>query len=163
MARKDDDERVLAIVWPSAARMAIGVASLVVLGGFLLWVVLTSPPDDLGWRTVMFAFVGLSFWGAFEMYRAAQDEIVLTRTAARTASGRELFRVADVRRVERGALAFKPSGGFVVWLDTRQPMGWSPGVWWRYGRMVGVGGITRSTEAKGMAEILDLVLAERVS
>ena len=161
--KRDDDEKVLAILRPSAARMAIGIASLVVLGGFLVWVAVASPPADLGWRTVLFAIAGLSFWVGYEMYRAEQDQIVLTRSAVRTASGRELFRVEDVRRVERGALAFKPSGGFVVWLDKRQPAGWSPGVWWRYGRMVGVGGITRSTEAKGMAEILDLVLAERVS
>jgi hypothetical protein len=159
----DDDTRVIATLRPSMPRMVVGIASLVVLGGFLLWVAVTSPPADLGWRTVLFAVAGLSFWGGFEMYRAAQEGLVLTRTALRTTSGEELFRVADVRRVERGALAFKPSGGFVVWLETRQPMGWAPGVWWRYGRMVGVGGITRSTEAKGMAEILDMVLSERVS
>jgi hypothetical protein len=156
-----DEDRVIAMLRPSGPRAAVGMGSLAVLGAFLLWTAITTPPADPGWMAVMIGIAAVSFWGAFEMYRAAQHTLVLTRTALRSSAGIELFRVADVRSVERGALAFKPSGGFVVWLDGRQPAGWSPGVWWRYRRMVGVGGITRATEARAMAEILQLVIAER--
>ena len=158
----DDEDRVLAMLRPSTPRAVVGMGSLGVLGAFLLWTAIATPPADPGWMAVMIGISALSFWGAFEMYRAARETLVLTRTALRSSSGVELFRVADVRSVERGALAFKPSGGFVVWLDSRQPLGWSPGVWWRYRRMVGVGGTTRATEARAMAEILQLVIAERV-
>lgn len=157
----DDEDRVLAKLRPSGPRAVVGMGSLGVLGAFLLWTAIATPPADIGWMAVMIGISALSFWGAFEMYRASSETLVLTRTALRSSSGVELFRVADVRSVERGALAFKPSGGFVVWLDRRQPLGWSPGVWWRFRRMVGVGGITRGAEARAMAEILQLVIAER--
>jgi hypothetical protein len=157
-----DEDRVLAMLRPSGPRAIVGMGSLAVLGAFLLWTAVAAPPADLGWMAVMIGISALSFWGAFEMYRAAQHTLVLTRAALRSSSGVELFRVADVRSVERGALAFKPSGGFIVWLEVRQPVGWSPGVWWRYRRMVGVGGITSATEGRAMAEILQLVIAERV-
>jgi hypothetical protein len=80
----------------------------------------------------------------------------------RTSRGRVICRIADVKSVERGVLAFKPSGGFLIRLSTRQPFAWAPGIWWRWRRTVGVGGVTRGAEARAMAEILELVLADRV-
>jgi hypothetical protein len=156
-----DDDRILAVLRASGPRVSIGIASLAVLGAFLLWIAVTTPPADMGWLAVLLACGALSFWAAFEMYRAAQDGIELTRRELRTTGGRTICKVADVKGVERGALAFKPSGGFVVHLSARQPFGWSPGIWWRWRRTVGVGGVTRGAEARAMADILAMVIAER--
>lgn len=162
MSHDDGDKTVLATLRPSVPRAAVGIVSLVLLAAFVLWTAVTAPPANPAWAAVLVAVGGLSLWAAIAMFRAAREELVLTRSALCTTSGRVLFNVADIRSVDRGALAFKPSGGFVVWLENRQGAGWAPGVWWRYGRMVGVGGMTRSAEAKAMAEILALLLAERV-
>jgi hypothetical protein len=156
-----DDDRVLAVLRASGPRTSIGIASLAVLGAFLIWIAVTAPPADLGWLAVLLACGALSFWAAFEMYRAAQDGIELTRRELRTTAGRTICKVADIKEVERGALAFKPSGGFVVHLSARQPFGWAPGIWGRWRRMVGVGGVTRGAEARAMADILSMVIADR--
>jgi hypothetical protein len=63
--------------------------------------------------------------------------------------------------VERGAFAFKPSNGFLVRLDKPLGRGWAPGLWWRLGRLLGVGGVTSASQSKAMAEILSLELARR--
>jgi hypothetical protein len=162
MAGTQDDDRVIAVLRSSGPRTAIGIGSLVVVGLFLLWIAVTSPPADIGWLAVLLAFGGVAFWAAVEMYRAGQENLELTRQVLRTSGGRVLCQIADVKSVERGALAFKPSGGFVIHLGARQSFAWAPGIWWRWRRMVGVGGVTRGAEARAMAEILDLVLADRV-
>jgi len=69
--------------------------------------------------------------------------------------------VADIERVDRGVFAFKPSNGFLV--RTREPSAraWRPGLWWRFGRRIGVGGVTSANQTKAMSEILAAMLAER--
>jgi hypothetical protein len=63
--------------------------------------------------------------------------------------------------VARGALAFKPSNGFPVTLRARGPFVWEPGLWWRIGRRVGVGGVTPGTPARFMAERMQERIARR--
>ena len=65
------------------------------------------------------------------------------------------------RSVDRGLFAFKPSNGFVVVLSQGGWRGWAPGLWWRLGRRLGVGGVTSAAQAKAMAEILSIEIARR--
>lgn len=152
----------LAILHPSPPRRAFGIGTLAALGGLLLWLVVAAPPDALG-GTVFLAVCGAAaLWSADRLRRATRGGLVLTREALMTEDGTELFRVADVTGVERGALAFKPSGGFLVRLSARQPGAWAPGLWWRWGRSVGVGGVTRSGEARAMADILAALVLQKL-
>ena len=41
----------------------------------------------------------------------------------------------------------------MVKLSRRMTAGWAPGVWWRFGRRLGVGGSVSGFEAKAMAEM----------
>ena len=63
--------------------------------------------------------------------------------------------------MDRGTFAFKPSNGFLLRTATKQPRLWKPGLYWRMGRRIGVGGITRAAEAKLMADVIAVRLAER--
>jgi hypothetical protein len=54
----------------------------------------------------------------------------------------------------------KPSNGFTVVMETKQPRAWAPGLWWRVGRRVGVGGVTGASQTKFMAEQIALRLAQ---
>ena len=67
----------------------------------------------------------------------------------------------DIARVERGAFALRPSNGFLLHLHAPGPRAWAPGLWWRLGRRLGVGGVTAAGQSKGMAEILTAMLVER--
>lgn len=76
-------------------------------------------------------------------------------------SGAEICRLDEIERVERGFAFFKPSSGFVLTLRAPRPRGWSPGLWWRLGRRVGVGGATPSRAGRHMADALSGALAMR--
>ncbi|MGR3434089.1 MAG: hypothetical protein ACU0CO_04240, partial [Shimia sp.] len=75
--------------------------------------------------------------------------------------GREIAALPEIASVDRGTFAFKPASGFLV--HTARPLGaaWAPGLWWRVGRQVGIGGVTARHEAKLMGEVLAAMVAAR--
>jgi hypothetical protein len=38
---------------------------------------------------------------------------------------------------------------------------WHPGLWWRLGQRIGIGGVTPGSQSKSMAEILSIMIAQR--
>ena len=69
-------------------------------------------------------------------------------------SGAEICHIDEVEELEKGLHLFKPSSGFVLKLKSKQPSAWSPGLWWRIGHRVGVGGATPGRRAKAMADAI---------
>ncbi len=63
-------------------------------------------------------------------------------------------------RVERGVFAFKPANGVVVSLRRRGSLRWVPGLWWRTGARVGIGGMTPKGQTKAFADLLQHLIAE---
>lgn len=154
------DAVILATISASAARRVLGASILAALGCLLVWIAFTTPPA-LGWQILLVAIGVTALAGTARLWQATTDRVELTAEVLRDSSGRVLARVEDIVRVDRGAFAFKPSNGFVVITRMSQPRGWAPGLWWRLGRRIGVGGVTNAGEAKFMAETLGLMLAER--
>ncbi len=153
------DEQVIARLYPSAARRGFAAIVLVALGAALLWVGLVQPPAEFGWRLFLLGGGGWSLASAYWLWQATAVGIELTDTQLREeGGGRVLANLADVRRISRGALALKPSNGFLLTMATPGPGVWAPGLWWRVGRRVGVGGVTARHETRFMAE----AIAERV-
>jgi hypothetical protein len=152
---------VIAIIHPSAPRRAVGSGLLAVLGLLLIYLALWEPPADLVWVVFLLVLGGGAIALAFRLWKASEVPLELTREELRERGGRRLALVADIREVTRGPFAFKPSNGFLLTLKVPGPRVWAPGLWWRLGRRVGIGGVTSGQEAKNMADILTLVLAER--
>jgi hypothetical protein len=75
--------------------------------------------------------------------------------------GTVLARVEDIVAVNRGAFAIKPSNGFTLTLKNPAPRAWQPGLWWRLGRRVAVGGVTPGSQARPMADIIAVMVARR--
>jgi hypothetical protein len=98
---------------------------------------------------------------AQRMWRATAHRLELTPEGLRSSDGRVLAPMADVVAVDRGVFAFKPSNGFTVKLSRKGSFAWEPGLWWRIGRRVGVGGVTHRTPAKIMAEMMEMRIARR--
>lgn len=148
MATNDD---ILMILQPSAGRRLLGAGSLAGLGVLLLSLVLEATGI---WPIVFLVLAIAVLLGALRLWQATADRLELTRTELRTGSGRVLTPISNVKSVDRGAFAFKPSNGFLVKLETPQGSGWSPGLWWQRGRLIGVGGVVRGGEARAMAEFI---------
>ncbi|TCM88086.1 hypothetical protein [Rhodovulum steppense] len=151
----------LAVLRVSAPRRIFAIGVMVILAGLLLSVASVRPPDDALWRGFLAVLGGAILALGEAMRRATARSLRLTRDGLFDSTGRELARMDEITRVERGAFALKPSNGFTVLLAAGRPPVWVPGVWWRIGRRIGVGGVTSAIEARAMADILAAALVER--
>lgn len=158
---KQSQPEVLTTVSASAPRRVMGITVLALLGGLLIYAGLSQPQEFLGFQLLLLAAGGITLFLAERMRRATVVTLELTREELRDTSGRVLARLDQIETVNRGVFAFKPSNGFV--LTTRQPQDrqWNPGLWWRVGRQIGVGGVTPAVQTKLMADLIQTLLDER--
>ncbi|GFE52044.1 hypothetical protein So717_37970 [Roseobacter cerasinus] len=154
------DTEILATVQASAGRRFLGIGLLMVLGALVIYVAFAAPPS-LGWQVFLVALGVTALMVADAMRRSTAHVLELTRMELRESSGTVIAQVADIAGIDRGAFAFKPSNGFLLRLSRPVPRQWRPGLWWRVGRRVGVGGMTPGRQTKFMAEIIAVMLAER--
>lgn len=155
-----DSEGVYARISASAARRLFAVGVLYALGGLLIYLALSNPPT-LMWQLFLIVLGALVLYVAETLRRATKMSVLLTKDELRDSNGRVLARVQDIKSVERGVFAFKPSNGFSLVLHSKTPRSWAPGLYWSMGRRVGIGGVTPSGEAKFMAEQIAFHIAER--
>ena len=152
--------RVLIRLDPSPVRRVMGASVFVVLGGLLVWLSLSTSPA-LGWQVILVAGGALAIFFGVRLWQVSAVALELTEVELREVDGRRLALVSEITTVERGAFAFKPSNGFLVRLREPAARVYVPGIWWRIGRKVGVGGITNVGQAKAMSEILTALIRER--
>lgn len=155
-----DKDGIYATVQASQGRRIVGYALLFSLGALVIYTTLSHPPA-LHWMIFMLAFGVATLWLAERLRRAGGLMITLTEDDLRDSSGTVLARLDDVVSVSRGAFALKPSNGFTLVMKRRQASAWAPGIWWRLGNRVGVGGVTSAGQSRFMAEQIALRLADR--
>ncbi|ARC89582.1 hypothetical protein [Rhodovulum sp. MB263] len=151
----------LATLRVSQIRRVIGLGVLVALAGLLIQIGMVHPPEGIGYRVLLLGMGAGALALAELMRRATARRLILTGAGLFDDTGREIARIERITGLDRGMLAFKPSNGFSLSLTEPLPRAWAPGVWWRFGRRVGVGGVTSAGEAKAMAEILTALLQSR--
>ncbi|KAJ02493.1 hypothetical protein PM02_13520 [Sulfitobacter mediterraneus] len=159
MKFKDNDE-VLATVQASSGRRFLGVVSLGILGVLLIYIAMVRSP---GWEWQLF-LVGIgaaALWMAQAMWRATASAVELTPLVLRDADGTVIAEVADIVGMDRGFFAFKPSNGFLLKVGSGSTRNWRPGLWWRFGRRIGIGGMTPGSQTKFMSEIISAMMATR--
>ena len=160
MGNASKQDEVLAVVQSSMGRRILGVGSIWVLALLVLYVAVVSPPAP-GWQVFLFVVGGGAIWMAEKMRRATSRAIELPRTELRDTGGTVLAAVDQIVSVARGMFAFKPSNGFLLKTSAKAPRSWHPGMWWRMGARIGVGGMTPGHQAKFMAEMISAMIAER--
>ncbi|MBE9639493.1 hypothetical protein [Salipiger mangrovisoli] len=158
---KTIDDKILARASATGPRRVIGVGTLGGLGLLLLWLALTQPPANLLWLVFLIVLGVAALWVAQIMWRATKRELLLTDEALTDSSGAVIARMADVVKVDRGAFALKPSNGFALTLREPGKRAWQPGLWWRTGRRVAVGGVTAARDTKPMADIISVLVMRR--
>jgi len=153
--------RILARVRSPQGKRWFAILCVAALGGVLIWVAVAEPPEHL-WATMfLLGFGGLSLWLAERMRQATAGQLLLTDAGLEDGDGRLIAPIGRIVAVSRGAFAFKPSNGFVLTMDRGDGFAWQPGLWWRIGRRIGVGGVISGAEGKFMAEMVDVLLSER--
>jgi hypothetical protein len=137
-------------------RRVFAVATLGSLGLIHFWILLSTPPAALIGKVFLLTMGAVLLFGAYRVWVSTRCDLVMTAEDIREDGGRILCRIDDIHHVQRGAFAFKPSNGFVIVLNDNMPSGrgWAPGLWWRLGRRIGVGGVTSPGAGKAMADVL---------
>ena len=153
-------EDIIARITPSPFRRIVAVAILLALGGLLIYLALAHPTTAWIWRIIVLGAGAMFLFLADKVRQATALSIEFSDDRLFDSSGRELCRLADIASVERGAFAFKPSNGFMIRLKSAKPRVWAPGLWWRMGRRVGIGGVTPAAQAKFMSELIATRLGE---
>lgn len=151
-------DEVIIAVGAAPTKRWFGIFTMVALGGLVLWVAFAGGAP-LAWQAAMIAAGLGALWFAVRLHAATAERLVLTRDGLRTESGTLLAAVDDIAKVDRGAFAFRPSNGFLVRLKSRGARGWAPGLWWRVGPYLGVGGVLPQGQARAMAELLTALQA----
>jgi len=154
-------DRPLLTVKPSPPRLWFSVASLGALGALMIWIALAHPPAELGWRVFLLAGGGAIAWGGYRLVGLQDRALVLTDQALIDTGHGEICRIDDIAQINRGVFAVKPARGFALTLARRKDRQWVPGLWWRFGRSIGVGGMTGATETKLMAEMIEAMVMTR--
>lgn len=156
-----DADGVIVRLAPSAARRGIALVVVYLLGALLIWVALSTPPAPL-WAGFLILLGAAVLVAGERMRRATALHLELTtEEGLRDSAGTLIAGWDEIRSVERGAFAFKPSNGFLLTLSNKGPRAWAPGLYWKLGRRVGVGGVTPMRETKFMAEQIALTIAAR--
>ncbi|WP_298257402.1 hypothetical protein [uncultured Litoreibacter sp.] len=159
--KNEPRSEVIAGLIPSAPRRLFGTVVLYALGALLLYLVAVEPPAGLHLVFLLIVLGLAALYGGYKMWDVTGHMIELTDDELRLSDGRVIFRMEDVLKVDRSFFAFKPSNGFLVTLKVPYPNAWAPGLWWRFGKRIGVGGLTSGAEGKLMADTLAAMIAER--
>lgn len=163
MLLEPGEDGVILRLEASAGRRGFAILVLYALGALLLWIAFAYPPAPV-WAIFLVGMGVLMLGGGEALRRATALGLELTSEGLRDTSGRCLARWDNIEKIERGAFAFKPSNGFLIVLKAPDSRVWAPGLWWRFGRRVGVGGVTPQQASRFMAEQMALqVGAMRVS
>ena len=146
---------------PSIMRRVFGCGVLFALGFLLIYIAIVNPPEALQWILVLVVIGSASAFAGYRMWHWSGHLIELTNDGIRMSDGTVIARLEDIHKVDRSFFAFKPSNGFLVTLKTKYPTTWIPGLWWRIGKRIGIGGLTSGAEGKMMADTLSAMIAER--
>lgn len=154
-------ETVLAKVSPSVPRRFAAVGAMGLLGTLVVYMGIGADVAGFSERIVLIVTGTIALVMAARLYHQTRIVLELTETELRDTSGRVLARLDQIVRVERGAFAFKPSNGFLVVTSEKQSRQWVPGMWWRFGTRLGVGGVCAANETKAMAEAISMTITQR--
>lgn len=147
---------IQATIQPSLFRRALAVGLTGVSGVLLIYLGLGEQTVGLVWKLLMVAGGAGVLFLADRLWRSTGRSIDLTEQGLVDSGGTVLCAFDNIAKVERSAFAFKPSNGLLIHLKTPVGRAWAPGLWWRFGRKIGIGGVTTSRQAKFMADMIVL-------
>jgi hypothetical protein len=132
-------------------RIVIALIGLSV-GGLIVYSAMTSASHSIIFKAALLLGGVITLLITLRTYQALGQSIFLTEQGLFLDSGQKLVAIEEVESVNRSAFAFKPSNGFVIVTRQSGQTGWAPGLWWRVGRSLGIGGSTPPAEGKFMAD-----------
>lgn len=139
----------------------MGVGFLLLLALTLAFAAWQLHDAALAWRAFVLVLAGFAATQAVALWRSENSGIGLRADGIYCLSTRQrLVALSEIEKVEAGLSLLKPASGFVVRLRSPAPFARMPGLWWRIGRRLGIGGITPKARGKAMASALEELLRQ---
>ncbi len=154
-------ENPIAALNVSPARRVFGALIQAALGGLLVVVALSMPEGGLFSRLFLVALGGVFLWQGYAYYKATEAALILTEHGLFESNGETIIALKNIDKVDRGFFAFKPSNGFLIVGKEGMARTWKPGLYWRFGRRIGVGGATSGKAARDFADVIAILLTDR--
>lgn len=154
-------DAVIASATPTLPRRILGTAIIGVLGMMILALAKSASAQSNGAALVL-VLIGVGFLVlSFRFWQTTASGLVLTASEIVETSGRRVVSLGDIDCLKRGTFAAKPATGFALILKGRGSAGWSPGLWWRLGARVGIGGALSRAELRAMSDRIEELLRNR--
>ena len=148
-------DHVLVRVSASAFRRWSALGLLIVFAIIMVQIAVELPSDRLAAKAGLTAMGALLIFQAVRVWSNSRFSLELTPEGLRwTKTGEYLARIEEIEDVNTSIIALRPATGFLVILRSASAPRSAPGMWWRVGKRIGVGGVTPKYEAKAMAEML---------
>lgn len=158
MSERDEEQgEIIAELYPSRIRYWIGITGVTSLGVFLIFLVFSQAANSYASQVLLGAFGFGACYTAHKMYKNGLHGILLTKDGLFDTKGTAICTIDQIKAVDRSFFALRPSNGFSLTLHEPLDRVWVPGLWWRLGKRVGVGGLTSYSAGKSMADILTLI------
>ena len=155
-----DERDIIAEVSAGPLRRGVAVGALIGLG--VVFGKIAPDPTLSGlWQGLSALGAGGALLLGGLSWKATAGRIWLTQEGLFDHTGAALARIEDIEAVDGGAFSLKPSNGFAVTLKTTGPRYWAPGMYWRWGKRIGIGGVPSGRAARFMAEQLSQRLPKR--
>lgn len=149
------------VLRPSPPRRVMGLVIQLTLGALLLWLAVVHPPSNVFWQVFLIALGAAALLLGQKGWRGSAVAIELREDGLFQADGTAIAPLDNIASVDRALFSFKPSNGFLIRLRAAPGRAWVPGMWWRLGRRVGIGGVTGGADTKIVADALSYMVAAR--
>ncbi len=156
-----DFDNPIYIARPSVVRRTLSVGMQAVLGVLLIEVALNAPSENNFWSLILMGCGLLALLAALFVWQSTKHGIVLRKEGIFQESGDIIVSLDEITSIDRGVFSFKPSNGFLIRLRRSQPWKWVPGLWWRIGARVGIGGLLPSAQTRVFADTLSAMVDAR--
>ncbi|MFZ3584060.1 hypothetical protein ACOI1H_18105 [Loktanella sp. DJP18] len=147
------------VLAPTVFRTTTGI---LMMGGLAVLLLRTALHQGFATQAVMVAGGLAALALAFAMWRGRGDSLRWTDRGLMDGAGQLIAARDQIVAVDRNPMALKPSNGFTLRMAVSQSRTWQPGLYWRIGRRVGVGGLTSPGVAKALADRIALETAPAI-
>lgn len=141
------------VLAPTAFRTTTGIA---VMAGIAFLLLRAARDQGLVMQALMIAIALGAVALALAIWRGRSDSLEWTDAGLIDAAGQVVAARDRILKIDRNPLSLKPSNGFTLQMTDPQPRAWRPGLYWRVGQRVGVGGLTSPVAAKALADRIAL-------
>jgi len=159
--KQADMTDVILKIQPSLMRRVFSVIVLALCAFVLISFAITGTAQSVGVKLVLISLGGMFLWQAQAGFRLSNTALILKRDGLFDEYDTLICSLSNIALIDRGWFSFKPSNGFLVRLHQPQSRKWVPGLYWRIGRRLGVGGALSPAQTKTMSDKILLLMQEQ--